>query len=179
MKFANVNGEILDIYQHLNNVYDQQYMENNDTTGFFNCFKGLMDRSLNDEVYSCISIKAHNDEYRFSRNPLMKMLDYSNDHNIPVWTVIRLLDFLKAKDQAAFHSIRWSNHRLSFQINSSLSQSSGLTFMVPSIYGGKRIKSMNKDNSDLIYKIQSLKGHEYAFATIKSGSACELVITYQ
>jgi len=178
MKFADVSGEILNVYQLLNNVYDQQYMENGDTTGFYNCFKGLMDRSLNDEVYSCICIKAHTDEYRFSKKPLMKMLDYSNDNKIPVWTAGQLLDFLKVKDQATFSSIRWSNHRLSFQINSSLNHGSGLTFMVPAICGGRKIKSINTDNSDLIYKIQSIKGHEYAMATVKSGLTSQLVVTF-
>ena len=51
--------------QHFNNVYDQQYMENQDSIGFYNCFKGLLDRSIYGEVYSYISIKAHNDEYFF------------------------------------------------------------------------------------------------------------------
>ncbi len=34
---------------------------------FINCFKGLMDRSLYNEVYSFISVKSHNDEYYFSK----------------------------------------------------------------------------------------------------------------
>ena len=67
-------------------MYDQQYNENHDPEGFFNCFKGLMDRSLNDEVYSFISVKSHNDEYYFSKTPLMKMLAYANSNGIPVWT---------------------------------------------------------------------------------------------
>jgi hypothetical protein len=67
---------------------------------------------------------------------------------------------------------------LSFQINSSLNHGNGLTFMVPAIYGGRKIKSINKDNSDLIYKIQFIKGHEYALATVKSGLTSELVVIY-
>ena len=72
MKFGDLNGKTLDIYQHFNNVYDQQYMENKDSLGFFNCFKGIMDRSINSEVYSYISVKCHNDEYFFSKVPLGK-----------------------------------------------------------------------------------------------------------
>lgn len=69
MRFAGSSGKILDIYQHLNNVYDQQYNENHDPEGFYSCFRGLMDMSLNKEAYSFISIKSHNDEYYFSRDP--------------------------------------------------------------------------------------------------------------
>ena len=64
---------------------------------YYNCFKGLMDRSLDNEVYSFISVKAHNNEYYFSEKPLMKMLDYANSKGIPVWTELKLLDFLKQK----------------------------------------------------------------------------------
>ena len=68
---------------------------------FINCFKGLMDRSLNNEVYSFISVKSHNDEYYFSKIPLMKMLAYANSNGVPVWTSLKLLDFIKMRDEAS------------------------------------------------------------------------------
>ncbi len=83
MRFADIRGSVINVYQQLNSVYDQQYMEHKDQDGFFNCFQGLMDRSLNNEVYSFICVKAHNAEYFFSKIPLMKMLDYANDRGIP------------------------------------------------------------------------------------------------
>ena len=73
--------------------------------GFFNCFKGLVDRSLNNEVYSFISIKSHNDEYYFSRDPLMKMLAYADSNGIPVWTVSELAGFARMRDEARFSRI--------------------------------------------------------------------------
>ena len=112
MKFADSKGKIINVYQHLNAVYDQEYNESHDPEGFFNCFKGLMDRSLHNEVYSFISVKSHNDEYYFSKSPLMKMLAYANQQNIPVWTEIKLLDFIKMKDEASFSNIRWVNNKL-------------------------------------------------------------------
>ena len=78
MKFADSRGKTINVYQHLNAVYDQEYNESHDPEGFYNCFKGLMDRSLHNEVYSFISVKSHNDEYYFSKSPLMKMLAYAN-----------------------------------------------------------------------------------------------------
>ena len=131
MKFADINGHIINVYQQLNNLYDQQYMEHKDQEGYYNCFKGLMDRSLDNEVYSYISVRAHNNEYYFSKTPLMKALDYANSKGIPVWTELNLLDFLKAKDEATFTDINWSNSRLSFKIKSSLTHSNGLSYMIP------------------------------------------------
>ena len=120
MKYADVNGKTVNVYQRYNAIYDQQYNESHDPEGFFNAFKGLMDRSLNDDIYSVVSIKSHNNEYYFSKEPLMKMLDYANTKDIPVWTALNLLEFLKMKDEASFTDFNWSDNQLSFRLNSSL-----------------------------------------------------------
>ncbi len=144
MKYADAEGKTVNVYQRYNAVYDQQYMESMDPEGFFNCFKGIMDRSLNNETYSIISIKAHNNEYYFSKEPLMKMLAYANENGIPVWTALNLLNFLKMKDEASFTNISWRNNLLSFTLNSSLKHSNGLTFMIPANYGDKKITGIKQ-----------------------------------
>ncbi len=178
MKFANAQGRLINVYQHLNNVYDQQYMENKDPDGYFNCFKGLMDRSLNNEVYSYISVKAHNDEYHFSKVPLMNMLDYANSKHIPVWTAHKLLDFLKAKEDAAFKNIRWSQNKLSFSIQSTLAHTNGLTTLIPHLYNGKKISKITVNGLPQAYSVRSVKGYDYAMFTVKPGLGYNLEISY-
>jgi hypothetical protein len=178
MRFAGSSGKIIDIYQHLNNVYDQQYTENNDPVGFYNCFRGLMDRSLNQEVYSFISVKSHNDEYYSSREPLMKMLTYANSKGIPVWTVSQLAGFVKMRDDARFTDISWSSDKLSFILHSSLSHSSGLTIMVPLNHGNNRIKSIECNGEEIKYIERSVKGYNYAFVTVKPGTEYSFVTDY-
>jgi hypothetical protein len=178
MKFADINGHIINVYQHLNDVYDQEYNERKDPEGFYNCFKGLMDRSLYHEVYSFISVKCHNDEYYFSKIPLMKMLTYANLNGIPVWTALRLLDFIKTRDEASFSEIKWKKNHLSFRLNSSFVNSSGLTFMVPYRNGDKKIASINCDEKEASFFIRSVRGSDYAFATIKPGQSYWVKVTY-
>jgi hypothetical protein len=178
MKFAGSSGKIIDIYQHLNNVYDQQYTENHDPEGFFNCFKGLMERSLNKEVYSFISIKSHNDEYYFSRAPLMKMLAYANSKGIPVWTASKLAEFVKMRDEARFTGISWSDNKLSFNLQSSLNHSGGLTIMVPLEYGDNRLTGIECNGEGIKYIKRSVKGYSYAFVTVKPGAEYSLIIDY-
>ena len=178
MKFATSKGEILDIYQHLNNVYDQQYNENNDPEGFFNCFKGLMDRSLNDEAYTFISVKAHNDEYYFSKDPLMKMIQYSKKNGIPVWTALKLIDFIKMRDEASFSNTIWSNNSLSFSLISSLKHSNGLTITVPNSFRNKKITGITKNGNDVSFIVREVKGLDYAFLTVEAGAKYSMVIRY-
>jgi large repetitive protein len=178
MKFADVKGHIINVYQQLNAVYDQEYNESHDPEGFFNCFKGLMDRSLLNEVYSFISVKSHNDEYYFSKTPLMKMLAYANSNGIPVWTALNLLDFTKMREEAAFTNIHWSNNRLSFKLNSSLKHLSCLTVMVPSRYGDKRIKTIAKNGKNVSFITRSVKGSEYALITVEPGTNYSILVNY-
>ncbi len=178
MKYADDEGKTVNVYQRFNAVYDQQYNESNDPEGFFYCFKGLMDRSLNNEIYSVISIKAHNNEYYFSREPLMKMLAYANENGIPVWTALNLLNFLKMKDEASFTNISWVNNQLSFTLNSSIKHGNGLSFMIPASHGDKKITGITKDNKDVQLTIKSVKGSEYAFVTVEPGANYTFLISY-
>ena len=179
MKFADVKGHVINVYQQLNAVYDQEYNESHDPNGFYNCFKGLMDRSLYNEAYSFISVKSHNDEYWFSKTPLMKMLAYSNSNGIPVWTAVKLLDFIKMRDEAAFTNIQWSNNTLSFRLNSSLKHSNGLTFLLPAIHGNSKINSITMNDHSLKFKLRMIKGYEYAMVTITPGNMYEITANYR
>jgi hypothetical protein len=137
-----------------------------------------MDRSLNDEVYSTISVRAHNNEYFFSKVPLMKMLDYSRSKGIPVWTELQFLEFLKAKDEAKFSGIQWSDSRLTFTIHSSLTHQRGLTCLIPNAYNGKEISEIVSNETSLSYAIKSVKGFDYAWVTIKPGSTYNIEVSY-
>ncbi len=179
MKYADAKGKTVNVYQRYNAVYDQQYNEGSTKEEFFNCFKGLVDRSLNDDIYSVVSIKSHNNEYYFSKEPLMKMLDYSNGNGVPVWTALNLLDFLKMKDEASFTNIAWTNNRLSFTLNSSLTHPNGLTFMVPENYADKKIAKISKDGEETKFSIQMVKGVNFAFVTAKGGMNYEITVDYR
>ncbi len=180
MKFADMNGKIINVYQQLNNVYDQQYMEHKNQDGYFHAFKGLMDRSLNDEVYSTISVKAHNNEYFFSEIPLMKMLDYARSKNIPVWTELQFLEFLRMKDEASFENVVWTDDQtLTFKLKSSLKCTNGLTWMLPATFRGKNITGISCDGVRRTFAVKRLKGFDYAWVTVKSGEDYDVEIKFE
>ena len=140
MKFSDTEGNIIQVYQQLNDVYDQQYMEQKDQDGYFESFKGLVDRSLDNGVFSYISVKAHNNEYFFSKKPLAQMIAYAKERGVPIWTVNELLEFLKVKDGTSFSGIAWRSGVLSFTINSPRPQNNSLGCTVPAAYGQRKIK---------------------------------------
>lgn len=179
MKFADSRGKIINMYQQLNSVYDQEYNESHDPEGFFNCFKGLMDRSLHNEVYSFISVKSHNDEYYFSKSPLMKMLTYAQQNKIPVWTELNLLDFLKMKEEAKFSGLDWSGNQLKFKLSSHLKHSNGITFLLPVNHGDLRIRQIVVNNQNREFEQKIIKGFGYALVTVIPGNDYNISVKYQ
>ena len=137
-----------------------------------------MDRSLDEEIYSTISVKAHNNEYYFSKVPLMKMLDYATDKGVPVWTEQKLLEFLKAKDQATFSDISWSDGRLTFQINSSVTHANGITCLIPFVFNNRKIRKILSNGEEKSFAVKTIKGFEYAWLTLKPGVNYKLEVNF-
>ena len=106
------------------------------------------------------------------------MLDYAKEKNIPVWTPVTLLDFLKAKDDAMFSNIKWLNNKLSFEVKSAITGNSKLAIMIPWLYNGKIINEISIDGIKYPCLLKRVKGFDYAFLTIKPGSSYAIKVNY-
>ena len=169
MRFTDCGGNVIDVYQVLTNIYDQQYMEADDKEGFFNRFKNILDRSLDGGVYSVIGIKAHYCEWHWTREPILKMLEYAAERRVPVRTAEKLLDFLLLKDAAGFENVRYRDDMLNFNV-ASPGAAGGLTLMIPRAFGGKELRRIIMDGADIKPDYQTVKGKEYAFVVLGAGS---------
>ncbi len=178
MKFATSGGDILNIRQHLNNVYDQQYNENHDPEGFFMCFRGIVDRSLNEGIYSYVSIKSHNDEYGFSKLPLLRMIAYANGKSVPVTTVAALSDFLLSRDDIRFTSVRMSGRTLRFRIESGIKSKLRPSFIIPWSYSGSSVSKVRIEGKDVPFGKFVSRGLEYALCVTESGSNLNIEVEY-
>jgi hypothetical protein len=82
------------------------------------------------------------------------------------------------RDEATFNNINWSDNQLSFNLNSSVKHSNGLTFMVPFKYRDKRITEITRNGKDVTFIIRSVKGTDYAFLTVEPGANYSILINY-
>lgn len=179
MRFASGDGRIVNTWQQLTSVYDQQYNENHDPDGFFECFKGLMDRSIDGDIYSFISVKSHNDEYYFARDPLLKMLKYAHDRNIPVWTASHLLDFIRFRDNARLRKIRWKDDRLSFNLENNPESRDKLSIIVPAIFNEKEIVEITADSKPALWFTRIVRNTKHAFISNEPGKNVNITIIYK
>ena len=109
----------------------------------------------------------------------MNMLDYAKDNGIPVWNPVKLLGFLRAKDEAAFTKIKWKGkNKLSFKIKSALNNGNKLSCIIPYSFDAKKINEITINGIKQAYLVKHVKGFDYAFITIKPGSVYRVVVTY-
>jgi hypothetical protein len=107
------------------------------------------------------------------------MLDYANQHNVPVWTELKLLDFIKMKDEASFADLTWVNNKLTFNINSSVINNNGLTCLVPVKFKDLRITGISLDGNSNRIITRTIKGSEYVLITVKPGTNHSIAVTYE
>jgi len=179
MKFVDSGGKLVHVYQLFNNVYDQQYMEKKDPDGYFDAFRGLIDRSLDSGIFSVTCIRAHNNEYFFSRTPLLHMLNYARQKGIPVWTASEWLSYMTAKDDVQFTDLRESNHLLRFAIQSATACSEPLTCLLPAEARGMKLKSIFMDSRKLPLVSKKIKGRAWMVFNFKSGTNHQVEAHYE
>jgi hypothetical protein len=179
MKFAASDGRVIKIWQHLNNVYDQQYNENHDPRGFFEAFKGLMDRSIDNDVWSFISVKSHNDEYYFSKEPLLRMISYAHKRSIPVWTAARLADFLEKREDSVISGLCFDGSDLLFTFGPVGEGQDKLSLVIPFAFGSEKIRTIKVNDTEGSFVKKNLRGKEYAFLKINDPGTHKIKISYR
>ena len=173
MKFMNAHGQVLDVYQSLTQLPDEQWGKGN----LFGNFKVLLDRSLDREDYSFINVNLHTDRWsEWSRAEGLQIIDYANRRSVPMWTAERTLKFLQKRDSAEFAAVSWSNNQLSFELHVPL-PGDDLTFMVPKMFGDKTITDVSRDGENQPYVSWSIKGRDYALVIAPSKNH-RFVVTY-
>ncbi len=138
MKFADVTGRILDIYQSNTQLPDETWLKENIESKS----KILIDRSLDEENYTYINANFHTWYWTECREPGLRVLDYCKSRGVPVWTAERVYEFLKMKDEACFSDIEWSENTLTFNLSSGIPNPDRLTIMLPSDHGDLKISSV-------------------------------------
>jgi len=174
MKFADVTGRILDIYQSNTQLPDETWLKENIESKS----KILIDRSLDEENYTYINANYHTWYWGECREAGLRVLDYCNTRGVPVWTAERVYKFLKMKDEAVFSDIKWSNNTLAFKLTSGINNPEGLTFLLPSIHGDLEISSVTVNRQNIKFDRIIIKGSEYASVTLTPGLTYLISVNY-
>ena len=161
MRFAQLDGTLIDVYQATTQLTD----ESGQTYPF--TIDTLLDRALGPEgYYGVFTVNAHTDS---DSNPVRDAVVASAQaRGIPVISAKQLLTWLDGRNASSFGGLTWNGTTLSFTISVG-SGATGLQAMVP-VAPGQTITSLTRNGSAATFVLGTVKGLQYAFVPALAGS---------
>ena len=171
MRFAQVDGTLLDIYQvttQLTDESDQTYPFTIDT---------LLDNAIGPlGYYGVFTVNAHTDTESWNPNSWNPDSRFVRDvvvasalsRGIPVISAKQLLTWLDGRTGSTFGAVSMSGPTLSFTI-SPAPGATGLQAMVP-VAPGRTLTSLTRNGSPVAFVLGTVKGLQYAFFPALAGA---------
>ena len=162
MRFADLDGSMIDVYQATTQMTDesgQSYPFTIDT---------LLDRALGPEgYYGVFTANMHND---LPTSPgADAIISSARARGVPIVSARQMLDWLDARNSSSFGSLSWASNTLSFTISAGPG-ANGLRAMVPTSSSVGALTQITRGGAPIGTTTKTVKGREYAFFNAVSGS---------
>ncbi|HEY5807007.1 MAG TPA: DUF4082 domain-containing protein, partial [Povalibacter sp.] len=162
MRFADLDGSLVDVYQLVTQMTDesgQEYPFTADT---------LLDRALGaEENYGVYTVNAHTDAAQIVESETV--VASAQERGVPVVSARQMLTWLDGRNSSAFASLSWTNSVLGFTVVQG-SGATGLQAVLPYRSGNRILSTITRDGSDVTFEVSPLKGMESARFAAAAGS---------
>ncbi|MGN6576926.1 MAG: DUF4082 domain-containing protein, partial [Nocardioides sp.] len=163
MRFADVDGAMIDVYQSNTVMTDesgQSYPFTPDT---------LLDRALGAEgYYGAFTANLHTDQATTFEDT--QVLASAQERNVPLITAKQLLTWTDGRNSSSFGNLTWSGTTMGFTVSAGTG-ANRLTAMLPTTGpGGTALATITRGDSAVPFTTSTVKGQEYAMFSAAGGS---------
>ena len=162
MRFADLDGSMIDVYQATTQMTDeseQTYPFTVDT---------LLDRAVGPTgYYGAFNANMHTDSAVHAGSDAI--VASAKARGVPVVSAQQMLTWLDGRGGSTFQNIGYAGDVLSFRVAVGAG-ATGLRGMVPATFAGKALTAMTRDGTALAYTRETIKGVEYAFFPATAGA---------
>ncbi len=183
MKFIKADGTILNYYQQLTQLVDEQLFDVYNLPGFDSeqltaaqaiaVSEQLIDASQAGD-YAALMTQFHLDYYGFTSVKAWaeSTMDYANTNNVPIWNADQWLSFTQTRHDANYNNVAWNSGtgNLTFDMAAAATAGVNLTTILPLSHNGANLLSVTVDTSPVSYSTQTIKGVNVAFVTVAAGN---------
>jgi hypothetical protein len=160
MRFADANGNLIDVYQAATQMTDesgQTYPLTIDT---------LLDRAIGPAgYYGAFVANIHTDKAESAKSDAI--VRSAMARGIPVVSARQMLEWVDGRNASSFESLSWNGSTLSFTIKAA-SSANGLIAMAP-VINGQIITEVTRNRSTIPFKMVRVKGIRYATFSAVNG----------
>jgi hypothetical protein len=165
MRFGDINGSMIDVYQaatQMNDEAQQTYPFTIDT---------LLDRALGaDGYYGVFTANMHNDLGNTeSATSAAAIVASAKARSVPVVSSKQMLTWVDGRNDSSFGNIAWSGGALSFTVHQDAG-ANGLRGMLPIGANGGSLSGISRGGNAVAITRQRIKGVDYAFFDAAGGS---------
>ncbi len=162
MRFADLDGSMIDVYQATTQMTD----ESEQTYPF--TIDTLLDRAVGPTgYYGAFNANMHTDNAVHAGSDAI--VASAKARGVPVVSAQQMLTWLDGRGGSTFQNIGYTGDVLSFRVAVGAG-ATGLRGMVPATFAGKALKSMTRDGAPLAYTRETIKGVDYAFFPATAGA---------
>jgi hypothetical protein len=155
MRFADLDGSFIDVYQAATQMTDESGQAYPFTAN------SLLDKALGAEgYYGAFTANMHTDHAELPDADAVVASALAR--NVPVVSSRQMLIWLDGRNASSFGSVNWSGSTLSFAIAVGTG-ARGLQTMVPTTSKTGSLVSLTRNNNPVSYTTRIIKGREYAF----------------
>lgn len=161
MRFADLDGQMIDVYQATTQMHDegqQSYPQTIDT---------LLDRALGVEgYYGAFTVNMHTDwAYQAGWEAIVLS---AQARGVPLVSSRQMLDWLDGRNEATFGGLTWDGFTLGFTVTSGPG-ANGLQALLPTTTAFGSLGAINRDGNAVAYSVETIKGIEYAIFDAEPG----------
>ncbi|MBV9745880.1 MAG: hypothetical protein JO099_19120 [Acidobacteriia bacterium] len=167
MRFADVTGSLIDVYQALTEMWDSPFQQPSYQPAEPQWISTLLNNALGPQgYYGAFTVLAHTD---LVSSPLSDaVLAAALPLGVPIVSSLQMLKWLDGRGSSSFGSLAWDGHTLSFAISQG-QNTNGLQAMVPSTFNSMALTSLTCNGASVSFTTQTIKGIGYAFFPASTG----------
>lgn len=164
MRFADLDGTPIDVYQATTQITDET------TSNAAAHIAALLDGALGTQgFYGAFTVNMHNDQNSGNAGA-MAIVAAAQQRDVPVVSAQQLLDWLDGRDASSFQSLRFdATGRETFTIAPGAG-ARGLEAMQPIVGGGGSLISLTRDGQPVATTRRTVKGVDYAVFPAVAGN---------
>lgn len=169
MRFADIDGSMIDVYQAATQITDESGQNYTAHIG------SLLDNAIGAPgYYGVFTVNMHTDisNYPSAAAPhpgAVAIIDAAKARGVPVVSAKQMLTWIDGRNNSSFDLTSWSGGVLGFSINAAPG-SRNLNAMVPVVSIAGTLTSILKGTDPVSFSVETIKGVQYAFFPSTSGS---------
>ncbi len=162
MRFADLDGSLIDVYQANTQMTDESGIT------YSTHINTLLDNAIGTPgYYAVVTANMHTDSANHAGQ--QTIVNAAIAKGVPVVSARQMLTWLDGRNGSSFASMAWAGDTLSFTIAVGTG-ANGLQAMVPTTSANGALAGITRGGSPVAFTTQTIKGIEYAFFPATAGA---------